>query len=158
LPTTKSLITWPRAGGSALRAVGVGHASLDVLVEPRDFVRATVEARREPQGRTVSELHRRLIRWHTTHHEDGQKHCLAPESVIAGRYGICRPHEETTPQAALAHLLTATQNACAPGAQLIAVAGEVVVRTCCGYRSQPMLLLRRVADANGIDLLDQLLH
>src|SRR5215472_6726143 len=34
LPAAERLVTGPRAGGGALRAVGVGDARLDVLLEP----------------------------------------------------------------------------------------------------------------------------
>src|SRR6266478_6411723 len=48
-PAAEGLVARPGAGGRALRAVGVGNARLDVLMEPADFVRAAVEAGRKSQ-------------------------------------------------------------------------------------------------------------
>src|SRR5215469_11813776 len=49
LPAAERLVPGPRTGGCPLRSVRIGHAGLDVLLEPGDLIAPAVEARGEPE-------------------------------------------------------------------------------------------------------------
>src|SRR5262245_23324971 len=48
LPAAERLVARPRAGRRALRPIRIGHAGLDVILEPRHFVGRAVEAGGQP--------------------------------------------------------------------------------------------------------------
>src|SRR5512139_2337964 len=57
LPAAERLVARPGAGGGALRTVGIGHAGLDVLVEPWHLIGSAVEAGGEAHGGVVGQPH-----------------------------------------------------------------------------------------------------
>src|SRR5262249_7994469 len=135
LPATECLVAGPRAGSGTLRAIGVGDARLDVLVEPRDLGGAAVEAGGESERRTVGERHGLVVGGDAVHNEDRQEHLFLPQRVTERRLGNRRTDEVAAPERAFLQLLTACNDTRAALAQARAVAGVVVVGRFGGYRS-----------------------
>src|ERR1700728_4938747 len=155
LPAAKGLVPGPGAGGGALRPVRVGHARLDVLLEPGDLIARAVEAGRQPERRGVGKTHGLFIVGHPVQHQDRQEHLLLPQRVPRRRLGERRSYEETARQIAVAQLLAAGEDGGAAIAQQLHVARVVVVGGTGDDRDEAVLATRRITDTHAGQLAQQ---
>ena len=86
-PAAEGLEARPCACGCALRAVGISHACLNVVVEPISFFGGSIEASGETVVHVVGHLHGLVHAFYFSNGCDGQEHFLFPQAVTERQVG-----------------------------------------------------------------------
>ena len=86
-PAAEGLEARPCACGCALWTVGIGHAGLNVVVEPISFFEGSIEACGETVVYVVGDLHGLVHAFYFSNGCDGQEHFLFPQAVTERQVG-----------------------------------------------------------------------
>lgn len=146
-PAAEGLEAGPRACRRALRTVGIGYASFDVVEEPFGFCGRTVEASRQTVVYVVGDLHGFIQAVDFADCGDGQEHLMIPQAMREGQVGDKSGFaEESFVIYAASFDLAASQEFSSALFNLFAVVLEIFVSGGVDYRSCVRAATRWVTD------------
>src|SRR5438874_12423688 len=148
LPATKRLVSGPRAGRCALRAVRVAHAGFDAIEETLSLVGRAIEACGETvvDGIRASDAFIDVL--HRSNKHERSEDLTRPQRMVERCTRNCRRDKMSVSEIAVVEPSSALDDA-ASAAELVDLRDCVFVTRDGGIvddRSHPVLAMRRIAD------------